>query len=118
VLCDRFDPSPPLDHVVTGVARGGEDIGGEVEVAPLECRQPLEQSHKGLLGRIGCVVRGAERSQAEAVYAALVAVVELGEGVPVAGDRKPRKHVIGRRPEIRWSLGRHHPSSGSFFHRA
>jgi hypothetical protein len=103
VLCDRFDPSPPLHHVVAGVARGGEDIGGEVELAPVECRQPLEQSHKGLLGRVGRVVRGAEHSQAEAVYAPLVAVVELGEGVPVAGDRKPRERVIRARPEIRCS---------------
>jgi hypothetical protein len=117
-LRDRFDPSPPLDHVVAGVARDGEDIGGEVEVAPLECRQPLEQSHKGLLGRVGRVVRGTEHSHAEAIHAPLVPVVELREGVPLPGDRKPRKHVIRRRPEIRCSLRRHQPSSGSFFHRA
>jgi hypothetical protein len=93
VLRDRFDPSSPLDHVVARVAGDGQDVGGQVEIAPLERRQPLEQSHERLLGGVGRVVRGAEQSHAEAVHAPLMAVVELGERISVPGDRELREFL-------------------------
>ena len=68
------------------MARRGEQVGAERELAALELRQPPQHADEGLLGGVGRVVLGAEDAQAEVVRALLVAAVELGERIAVARD--------------------------------
>jgi hypothetical protein len=116
VLRHGFDPSAALDHVVARVAGNREEVCGEIEIASLECGQPLEQPQECLLRGVGRVVRGAEHSHAEAIHAPLVAIVEIGERTPVPGDRKPREFLrIRVIPCVSGSFGRSQRRRGLAF---
>jgi hypothetical protein len=97
-LVARLGSPAPLDQVVARVARRGEDIRAERELAALEIRQPLEDAYERLLRGVGGVVLGSEDAVAEVVRALLVAAVELREGIAVAaGGLRREAGLIGAR---------------------
>ena len=96
------------DRVVARVAGGRHHVRGEVQLAALEAREPLEHRGEGLLRGVGCVLGRAGDPVADVVGAALVAVVERREGGAVAGRRAARERLVrGVLPREAHGVGAH-----------
>ena len=93
-VAGRRGAAAARDRVVARVASRRQHVGGEVQVAVGQPGQPLEHLQERLLRRVGGVVARAGDPVAEVVGAALVAVVEGGEGGAVAGRGAAREAEV------------------------
>ncbi len=88
-LVGRLRAAAALGRAVAPVARGGHQVGAEVELVGVELRQALEHRDERLLDRVSGILGRPGQAIAEVEDRALVAVVEGREGCAVAGDRAP-----------------------------